>query len=155
MTRASRSIRSQLQVGRREPPFSLRLSFEERSALEKRAGNLPIATYIKSLLFAEHAPRVVSRTRARVKDTSALAEVLACLGASRIPNNLNQIAKAANSGSVYFDIRTRDELNAACRDIQIMRQLLMRALGLKVAEESPVRQSTTQGFARAAGTFEL
>jgi hypothetical protein len=33
------------------PPFSLRLSFEERSRLEKEAGDLPLGTYIRDKLF--------------------------------------------------------------------------------------------------------
>lgn len=39
--------------GRRLPPFSLRLSFEERTKLERAAGDLPVASYIKSVLFGE------------------------------------------------------------------------------------------------------
>lgn len=139
----------------RSAPFSLRLSFEERAALEKRAGDLPVATYIKSLLFADHAPRIVKRMRAPVKDQQALAEVLACLGSSRIANNLNQLAKHANSGSLYLDRETKAKLGGACDDIRTMRQLLMRALGMKLGDEPPVRQSTSQGFARASGIFEL
>jgi len=136
-------------TGRRLPPFSLRLSFEERAILERAAGDLPVAAYIKSLLFAEHAPHIASRRRAPVKDSKALAELLACLGASRIPNNLNQLAKHANSGSFYFDRETKAQLGAACEDIRAMRQLLMKALGMKLAEEPPARQSTSQSFARA------
>lgn len=133
----------------RPAPFSLRLSFDERTAIEKAAGDLPVATYIKSLLFADHAPAIVKRKRTPVKDTKALAELLACLGASRIPNNLNQLAKAANSGSLYFDRETKAALCSACDDVRAMRQLLMQALGMKQGEEPPARQSTSQSFVRA------
>lgn len=139
--------------GTRAPPFSLRLSFEERKVLEQAAGGLPIAGYIKSLLFAEHAPRRAVRRRAPVKDAKALAEVLACLGTSRIANNLNQLAKAANSGSFYFDRETKVQLGAACDDIRAMRQLLMGALGMKLGEEPPARQSPSQSFARASAEY--
>jgi hypothetical protein len=135
-------------TGRRHPPYSLRLSFEERAQLERAAGDLPVATYIKSLLFSGELPRR-SRLRSPVKDHRALAEVLACLGASRIANNLNQLAKAANSGSFYFDRETKWQLGAACDDIRAMRQCLMGALGMKLGEEPPARQSTSQSFARA------
>ena len=135
--------------GTRSPLFSLRLSFEERAAIERQAHGLPIATYIKSLLFAEHAPRLVSRQRAPVKDAKALAEVLACLGASRLSSNLNQLAHHANSGSFYFDRETKAQLCAACEDIRAMRQLLMQALGMKLGEEPPARDSTSQSFTRA------
>lgn len=140
-----------LQFGKREAPFSMRLTFEERTRLRKAAGDLPVAAYIKSLLFADDAPVVRTRGRTPVKDEKALAEVLACLGASRIANNLNQLARAANSGSFYFDRDTKAQINAACGDIRVMRQLLMQALGMKLPEESAEQQSTSQGFARAVG----
>lgn len=136
--------------GRREAPFSLRLSFEERARLKASAGAMPVASYIKSLLFADDAPVYRSRRRAPVRDDEALAQLLACLGASRIANNLNQLAKAANSGSFYFDRETKAQLAAACDDIRVMRQLLMHALGMNLAEEPKAKQSASQSFARAS-----
>lgn len=141
-----------LQYGKREAPFSLRLTFEERTRLRQAAGDLPIAAYIKSLLFADDAPVYRSRGKTPVKDHRALAEVLACLGASRIANNLNQLARAANSGSFYFDRETKAQINAACGDIQVMRQLLMSALGMQLGGEPLGSQSTSQSFARATAT---
>jgi hypothetical protein len=138
------------EYGRREAPFSLRLTFEERRRLESAAGNLSMSAYIKSLLFADDAPVYRARAKTPVKDHKALAEVLACLGASRIANNLNQLAKAANSGSFYFDRETKAQISAACRDVQVMRQLLMQALGMQLGGEPMGQQSTSQSFARAS-----
>lgn len=46
-------------------PFSLRLTIEERTALEMGAGNKPLGAYIRAKLFeGEEAPRKV-RTRTR------------------------------------------------------------------------------------------
>lgn len=139
----------ELQYGKREAPFSLRLTFEERTRLRAAAGDFPIAAYIKSLLFADDAQAYRTRGKSPLKDHKALAEVLACLGASRIANNLNQLARAANSGSLYFDRETKAQIDAACGDIQVMRQLLMEALGMKLNGEPAGQQSTSQGFARA------
>jgi len=36
---------------KREAPFSLRLTFEERAQLEAAAGGEPLGAYIKSVLF--------------------------------------------------------------------------------------------------------
>jgi hypothetical protein len=138
-----------LQFGKREAPFSLRLSFEERVKLRHAAGDMPVASYIKSLLFADDAPVYRRRGKSPVKDHKALAEVLACLGASRIANNLNQLAKAANLGSLYFDRETKAQIAAACGDIKVMRQLLMGALGMQLDGEPAGKQSTSQSFARA------
>ncbi|HYH70386.1 MAG TPA: MobC family plasmid mobilization relaxosome protein [Methyloceanibacter sp.] len=137
--------------GKREAPFSLRLSFEEKVKLQRAAGGLPLSSYIKSLLFADEPAAYRPRQRAPIKDHKALAEVLACLGASRIANNLNQLAKAANSGSLYVEFETKARLNAACDDVRVMRQLLMVALGMPVDGEAAGKQSTSQSFARAVG----
>jgi hypothetical protein len=140
-----------LQYGKREAPFSLRLTYEERAKLRHAAGHLPLAAYIKSLLFADDAPGYRTRGKSPVKDHKALAEVLACLGASRIANNLNQLAKHANEGNFYFDRETKAEISAACGDIRVMRQLLMAALGIHLGDEPNGKQSASQGFARATG----
>ena len=72
-----------------------------------------------------------ARGQYRVKDYKALAEVLAKLGASRLSSNLNQLAKAANSGSLPVTPETENALQAACRDIRAVKRLLMTALGIQ------------------------
>ena len=110
---------------------------------------MPVASYIKSLLFTEDAPEPRRRARASKADAQAAAELLALLGASRIPNNLNQLARAATSGSMVFDWQTKAQINSACDDIRAMRQLLMKALGMKL-DEAPARESPSHGFTRSA-----
>ncbi|MBF9045104.1 plasmid mobilization relaxosome protein MobC, partial [Rhodobacterales bacterium HKCCE4037] len=110
---------------KRGAPFSLRLSFEERAKLERQAGSLPLASYIKSVILDEEAPTYRQRRKPVEADQKLLAEVLACLGSTRLANNLNQLAKAANSGALYCDSETKSELNRACDDVRAMRLLLM------------------------------
>ena len=74
--------------------------------------------------------------------------MLACLGASRLASNLNQLAKATHVGNFYFDDDTKRSIKQACDDIRAMRILLMRALGQDVAEHKPA-ESPSQSFARA------
>ncbi len=52
-------------------PFSLRLTFDERAALEKDAGNKPLGVYIRAKLFEGEEQR--TRTRKPVEDERALA----------------------------------------------------------------------------------
>jgi hypothetical protein len=136
--------------GKREAPFSLRLTFEERAALEEQAGGMPLSAYIKSLLFTEDAPKYRQRRRAAAPDEKLLAEVLACLGASHIAKRLGDLSKAANSGSLYFDADTKADIKRACDDVQAMHVLLMRALGMQVDQTPRPKESTSQSFARAA-----
>lgn len=134
----------------RPAPLSLRLSREERARLERAAGALPLGTYIKSRLFADGAPPKLARTRNPVREQRALAQVLARLGASRMANNLNQLAHAANIGSLDCDEEVAAALAAACADIRAMRLMLVTALGLKDATPAPAPTPPRRAFALAA-----
>ncbi|MBT3011752.1 MAG: MobC family plasmid mobilization relaxosome protein [Candidatus Thiodiazotropha sp. (ex Lucina pensylvanica)] len=120
-------------------PFSLRLTFKERTILEQAAGNMPLGAYIRSKLLNEsEAPRRVrKRTRKPLKDEQALALLLGELGKARIANNLNQLAKAANTGSLPVTPDTEKALQRACDAIQDMRDLLLQALGFPKAGGVP------------------
>lgn len=141
---------TQRPYGKREAPFSLRLTFEERALLEQQAGGMPLASYMKSLLFADDAPKYRKRRRAAAPDEKLLAEVLACLGASQIGKRLDDLAKAANSGSLYCDQDTKADIKRACDDVHAMRVSLMRALGTQTDDAPPPKESTSQTFTRAA-----
>jgi hypothetical protein len=80
-------------------PFSLRLTLDERQALEREAGHQSLGAYIRAKLF-DDAERQRRRHRKPLKDDQALAKLLGALGESRLANNLNQLAKAANTGSL-------------------------------------------------------
>ena len=117
---------------RTPPPFSLRLTFEERARLERDAGDMPLGAYIRSRLLdqpvGDRRPRQAKRP---VKDHQALASLLGELGKSRIANNLNQLAKAANSGSLPLTPETEKSLQEACAGVQWLRTTLTQALGLQ------------------------
>lgn len=118
----------------REPtfpvPFSLRLSFEERAQLEKEAAGLPVGAYIRKQLF--HGNETPRQTRGKfpVKDHAALGRVLGALGKARLSNNLNQLAKAVNTGSLPVTPETEDAILQACEDVRAMRLDLLMALGI-------------------------
>jgi hypothetical protein len=83
-------------------PFSLRLTFDERAALEKAAGNKPLGVCIRAKLFEgnETPCRVRTRSRKPLEDERALGRLLGELGRARLANNLNQLAKAVNTSSL-------------------------------------------------------
>ncbi|TVZ39752.1 hypothetical protein P886_4160 [Alteromonadaceae bacterium 2753L.S.0a.02] len=131
------------------PPFSLRFTFEERAALEKAAGDMPLGSYIKHRLF--HGDKAISpRLSESLKDEFSgkkppkqqraprldeaerklLGKVLGYLGKSRLSSNVNQLAKAANSGSLPVNIDVEKELMEACQSIRWMRDALIKAMGL-------------------------
>jgi len=108
-------------------PFSLRLSRKERSELKKLAGGRPIGTFIKDAIF-KHGQRP---RRASHHDHKLLAKLLGALGQSRIASNINQLAKAANSGSLPVNEEVLKSLKEAIQAIHWMRATLIKSMGLK------------------------
>lgn len=117
------------------PPFSLRLSQEERSELENLAEGRPLGQFIKDCIFSKGL-RPAAPRKVPIHDRKALAEVLAALGASRISQNINQLAKAVNTGSLPVIQDTEDALNEACDAIFWIRDALIKAMGLKPQREA-------------------
>ena len=114
------------------PPFSLRLTFEERAKLERDAAGMALGAYIRSRLLDPETVAPRKRGKFPVKDHKLLAQLLAMLGQSRLANNVNQLAKAANTGSLPVTPEIESALVWAMRDITIMRSLLIQALNVEV-----------------------
>ena len=117
-------------------PFSLRLTFAERTRLERDAAGMALGAYIRETLFGEDAEPRRTRGKFPVKDHQALGRVLGAIGQSRLSSNLNQLAHAANTGSLPVSPETENALKDACSEIQAMRRDLLLALGL-VGENQP------------------
>jgi len=113
------------------PRITLRLSHDEHAWLVTVAEGVSISSYVRKCVFGESATPRKARARVPVKDEKALAEILARLGASKMANNLNQIAYQANCGSLLMDQQTEEEIRLACAQIAWMRVQLIEALGLK------------------------
>ncbi|WP_299436930.1 hypothetical protein [uncultured Rhodospira sp.] len=112
------------------PPFSLRLTFEERSRLEREAGDMPLGAFIRERLFDGTVPPRRTRGKRPVKDHAVLARLLGELGRSHLASNLNQLARASNSGSLPVTAETEQALADACTDVREIRDTLLIALGL-------------------------
>ena len=120
------------------PPFSMRFTEEERKALETAAAGKPLAAYIRWLIFKEDMPAMPKkRTRGETADIDqkAIAKLIGALGQSRISANINQLAKAAKSGSLPVNHDVVESLNESVTAIQWMRDTLLKALGLKPQSE--------------------
>ena len=115
---------------KRPAPFSLRLSEDERARLAGEAAGAPLGTYLKAKLLGD-APVRTRRTGLAVEDRKALGQVLGLLGSSRIANNLNQLAHAANVGALPVSPELEADLMATLAEVREIRRLLLVALGLK------------------------
>ena len=117
-------------------PFSIRLTEAERRTLIERSGGRPLGAFVRDIVLATDGRARRRSAPTPVKDHQSLARVLAALGQSRIANNLNQIAKAANIGALPVTPEVESEIVEACAAVVSMRQHLLRALGLS-GEETP------------------
>jgi len=111
------------------PPFSIRFTFEERARLDDERGRKTLAAHIRDRLFGQDAGLRRKPGNSPIKDFEALGRVLGALGASRLSSNLNQLAKAVNTGSLPVTPETEADLVAACEEVKALRIDLLRALG--------------------------
>ncbi|RST87267.1 plasmid mobilization relaxosome protein MobC [Aquibium carbonis] len=119
---------------KRAAPFSIRLSPDERARLAMEAAGAPLGAYIKAKILGDgpaSMPIRMRRTGLAIEDRKALSQALGLLGKSRLANNLNQLARLANTGSLPLTPEVEEELLAAFREVREIRDLLMTALGLK------------------------
>jgi hypothetical protein len=115
---ASRRLRSKMKHSRHKfngiakpkaekakypPPFSLSLTYEARARLDAERGDKSLAAYIRKLLFGDDAAPRKRRGNSPVQDKEALGRVMRALGQSLLSANLNQLAKAVNTGSLACD----------------------------------------------------
>ncbi len=135
-------------TGKRLAPFSLRLTVDERAKLEDLAGDMSLSAFIKQHLFRSGPSKIRRRRRRPIKDQKLLAQLLAILGKSRLSQNMNQLARASNSGSLPLISEVEKELRQACADIKEMRLMLMNGLGLYVKPDKD-GDSKTESFRQA------
>ena len=105
--------------------------------LDEAAGDRTLSSYFRWLAFKDKIPLIRTRGKKPVKDYKKLAQLLAFFGKSRIANNINQLAKAANSGSLPVNIEMLNSLNEAVKTINWIRTTLIQALGL---QETPSKK---------------
>lgn len=111
-------------------PFSIRLNQKERDELQNLAGGLPLGRFIKDAIFNQGARPVASR-KPSIVDQKLFAQLLGVIGQSRIASNINQLARAANCGSLPVNQEVIEGLNEAVEAVRWMRDTLIKAIGLK------------------------
>ncbi len=118
---------------KRVAPVSVRLSAELRALLDRLAASagMSVNAFIIMRVFDKSVSIRQARKPHPVKDQALLAQILGALGRSHIASNLNQLAKAMNSSSLLLNPETEALLKEACKAIIEIRDLLLKALGLK------------------------
>ncbi|MCB1450817.1 MAG: hypothetical protein KDJ67_11990 [Nitratireductor sp.] len=117
-------------VRKRPSPITFRLTDDERRELMRMSKGMALSSYIRQCLFGKNAVRRRNPTHRPVQDQQQIARALAMLGASRISNNLNQLAYQANAGSLLVDDDTLQKIDEAYKHVCHLRDTLIAALGL-------------------------
>lgn len=112
-------------------PLSVRFTEAERKELECKAGDLTLSAYVRARCIGDEAAAHRTRGKRPIKDFEALGRVLGALGRSQLSNNLNQLARAANSGTLGLPQETQASIEDASEDIAFIRAALIEALGLQ------------------------
>lgn len=106
----------------RDGQLTIRLSETERAAIDaaaERAGVTP-GSYARQVLLGGPQPRQVRRPPA---GRAELARLLGELG--KVGSNLNQLARAANSGKEVYT----EEVHSALAGLRLIREAILSALG--------------------------
>jgi hypothetical protein len=106
----------------RDRILTVRLSAEERAALDEAAdrAGLVVGSYARQAMLGAPAPRQVRRPPVERRE---LARLLGEIG--RVGGNLNQIARAMNTGVLVYE----NEIGAALQELAVVRGAILKALG--------------------------
>lgn len=138
------------KANERSAPLSVRFTEAEKTRLKDLAGSRPLGHYIRDrALQGDSEPRATRHSP--VRDAEPLGRLLGMLGQSRLSSNLNQLAKAANQGSLPVTEETEADIRQACTDVFEMRLLLLRALGIQIIDQVKTRLPVVDFFTEAAG----
>lgn len=121
---------------RRTPsPISLRLTQDEKDILKAAAKDTTISQYIRGRLFSFDADQIHSpKTSKRISPQERqklLAQILTGLGQSNLARSLEELAEAAKLGVLPLSQDVLSEIKTACAQIHQIRNMLIKALGLK------------------------
>ena len=118
---------------KRKRPYSLsvRLSDEERALLERKAGSRPLGAYVRQKVLGESEEKR-RKTRAKPSlDAALLGRLLGLLGKSDQVKCLFLLLAAAETEQMKLRTEERAALVDACANVRDVRELLIKALGLK------------------------
>ena len=123
-----------LPAPKKATPFSIRLTEDERERLVAAAGGIPLGSYIKATMLG-YAPPIRRRASPLPKqDKRVLAKALGLFSRSNVANNLNQLTKAVNIGTLPVTLETDADLKETLRLVRRLHDLMMDGLGYRMED---------------------
>jgi hypothetical protein len=114
-------------------PRTVRYSNAEWSHIMTKAAllNMKPTTFVRVRTLSDKLSDIERVAIKQSQDKKEFAQLLSALGASRLSQNINQIALEMNAGTLIISPDITAKLNRASKDIQAMRSTLMSYLGRK------------------------
>lgn len=112
-------------------PLSVRFTAEERAQLERKAGRLSLGEFVRKCVLDDSVSSHRKQQPLPRESIKILAKILAMLGRTNQAKSLATFAEAAKLGTLPLTGETEALIRKACRDIAIVKRLLMQALRIK------------------------
>ena len=122
--------------------LTLRLSPEERTQLEREAAGMGLSSYVRQKVFDDAATPRRTRGKFPVKDHVALAQVLGRLGRSELARAIGGLLLAVEDQRLHLSDDQDRLLRSISDDVTFIRTNLLKALGQKATEPSPIADAT-------------
>lgn len=110
--------------------LTIRLTPEEYAELQTKAGDKPLAAFVRTAALEQAARRRKTKTRNQIQDRVALAQILALLGNSDLVRDFHCAARDVANGAVPTDETIEQTIARIEANLTQIRALLMRALGV-------------------------
>ena len=126
-------------------PYSIRFTAEERALFDAMAKDMGVknAELIRMKLFTDSLQgKFAIRSQNKPAKNKELAQVLALLARSNVPNNLNQLTRKIHMGTLELTPEIEVQIMEMHDTIMWIRRRLIKSLGLKVTDiEEPKNDS--------------
>lgn len=110
--------------------ITIRLKPEEYAVLKAKAGNVPLAQFVREQALGAAAAKRNSPTRTPQDTDRALARILALLGSSPLVTEFRGVAKAVDNGTTPRTDAIEERLAHIDDHLATIKQHLTRALGI-------------------------
>ena len=120
--------------------ISVRVTEEEKAALQAMAGTMALAHFIRKRLFEDNAEKRPKHHRKKKYPPSLeakdLAQLLGMFGQSELATAVLALSLAATQGNLDVTDEVEEKIECACDDIETIKKSLILALSIKPQSES-------------------
>lgn len=119
----------------RTVPISVRVTEEEKAALQKMAGTMALANFIRDKVLGKDAEKRAKRHKVKPRapsvDSKEIARLLGMFGQSELATSMLALSLAATQGNLDVTPEIEEKIEVACDEIHTIKLALILALNVK------------------------